>query len=133
VKARFFDVLFYDIDGFSTQLAVTDPFPCEIPPYTTTHKIEFMTNVPAFFSTELSNKRKPSWFFDTAEGRPCQLSEHRTSFDADLNGGNGELTYVHKIILVLPVLQAVITRETTPELGVFGSSTQLATRPLGMS
>ena len=49
VKARFFDVLFYDIDGFSTQLAVTDPFPCEIPPYTTTHKIESTAKFPADF------------------------------------------------------------------------------------
>ena len=85
VKARSFDAPFYDIDGFSTQLAVTDPFPTETSPYTTTHKIESKDSFCCSFFTELSDKREPSWFFDADEGRPCQLSEHR-SFDADLNG-----------------------------------------------
>jgi hypothetical protein len=59
VKARFFDAPYYDIDGFSTQLAVTDPFPSEIPPYTTTHKTESTTEFVAHLSLKCRISESP--------------------------------------------------------------------------
>ena len=59
VKARFFDAPFYDIDGFPTQLAVTDPFPIDIPPYTTTHKNESTTNILAHFPLNRRISKSP--------------------------------------------------------------------------